>query len=235
MKKILSFCFALCFFGAVNNVSAQVTVGSTATPNATLDVVGKPADTAAKDGVIIPRLTVSQLQSKLSAYGSAQNSALVYISDKPASTLTGKMAKVRDAGFYYFKYVDGTNDQWLPLGTGNASWFYLPSTKIDVRFEAPLTKTLDLFAAYKEQLRSSDGTTDLGYTVKSDASAPNITDFMTLDASATGTDYYYYVVGFDENVFDKTSISITAAGELHYTVRGVADESTFINIVIVKK
>ncbi|MDR1782810.1 MAG: hypothetical protein LBR13_00915, partial [Dysgonamonadaceae bacterium] len=153
MNKFSFILIALVLFG-ITSTSAQVTVGSTATPNATLDVVGKPTDTSAKDGVIIPRLTVSELQNKLSAYGSAQNSALVYISNKPASTLTGKMAKVRDAGFYYFKYVDGTNDQWLPLGTGNASWFYLPSTKIDVRFEAPLTKTLDLFAAYKEQLRS---------------------------------------------------------------------------------
>ena len=84
-------------------ILAQVGI-NTETPQATLDVAGKPTITTALDGIIAPRLSGANLATK--TYTSAQTGALVYV-DTAAPSNTGQVVNVNKAGYYYF---DGT--QW---------------------------------------------------------------------------------------------------------------------------
>lgn len=88
---------------------AQVGV-NTQTPQATLDVVGNPTDTAKYDGIIAPRITGDQL--KLKTYSSSQTGALVYVTSADSGP-SGQTLEVTSPGYYYF---DGT--LWK-LATGN--------------------------------------------------------------------------------------------------------------------
>lgn len=95
---------------------AQVGINND-TPQATLDVTGKPTDTNALDGIIPPRLTGDQLRAK--TYTSSQTGALVYVTEADPSP-SGQTTNVTAAGYYYF---NGT--QWATTG-GSSS----PSTAL---------------------------------------------------------------------------------------------------------
>jgi hypothetical protein len=96
-----------------SKVNAQVGI-NTVTPNATLDVVGKPATITELDGIIPPRITGNQLQAK--TYTNAQNGALVYVTSAATSPL-GQTINVNAAGLYFFNtYLN----QWISL-TSNSS------------------------------------------------------------------------------------------------------------------
>ena len=73
MKKIY---YLYLIFLTVFTVSGQVGI-NTPTPQATLQVEGKPTITTELDGIIPPRLTGNQLQAK--TYTTLQNGALVYV------------------------------------------------------------------------------------------------------------------------------------------------------------
>lgn len=73
---------------------------NTASPQATLDVVGDATDTTKPDGIIPPRLTRAQLVAK-SAYGLNQTGALVYVTDLSGTTNTST-TNVTAVGMYYF-------------------------------------------------------------------------------------------------------------------------------------
>lgn len=100
MKKIkLSVCsLVLSFFSLGAN--AQIGI-NTATPKATLDVVGKPDITTSVDGVIAPRMTGDQLKAKDAVYLAEQTGALVYIT-QAVGTPSVKTAKVDKAGYYMY-------------------------------------------------------------------------------------------------------------------------------------
>ena len=87
------------------SVFSQVGIG-TETPNATLDVVGKPTEAAELDGIIAPRLTGVELRSK--TYTADQTGALVYVT-VPDTAPAGQTEEVKKTGYYYF---DGT--KWIP-------------------------------------------------------------------------------------------------------------------------
>ncbi|WP_265129576.1 autotransporter outer membrane beta-barrel domain-containing protein [Chryseobacterium oranimense] len=89
---------------------AQVGV-NTSIPNATLDVVGNPADTSKFDGIIAPRITGDQLNAK--NYTSLQTGSLVYVT--AAGALTGQTADVNSQGYYYF---NGDLNKWVKLNSG---------------------------------------------------------------------------------------------------------------------
>ena len=57
---------------------SQVGINTTE-PKATLDVVGKPLETNVLDGLIVPRITASQLKSK--NYTSEQKGAVIYVTE----------------------------------------------------------------------------------------------------------------------------------------------------------
>ncbi len=88
---------------------AQVGV-NTQTPQATLDVIGKPADASSLDGVIAPRMTGAELRAK--TYTAAQTGALVYVTLADTAP-AGQTINVTSTGYFYF---DGT--QWIKTGGG---------------------------------------------------------------------------------------------------------------------
>lgn len=93
---------AICFFG-----NAQVGI-DTNTPQATLDITGKPTIATVADGVIAPRLSLANLNAKSAAYTTPQTGAIVYVNDISGATGTGSTASIDATGYYYF---DGTN--WI--------------------------------------------------------------------------------------------------------------------------
>lgn len=84
---------------------SQVGIG-TEIPQATLDIVGKPTETTALDGVIAPRITGEQLRAK--NYTSSQTGALVYVTAADTAP-AGQTEDVTAVGYYYF---DGS--KWIP-------------------------------------------------------------------------------------------------------------------------
>ncbi|KFE97503.1 hypothetical protein IX39_19675 [Chryseobacterium formosense] len=98
MKKNFIFLGTLFFSGLS---FAQVGV-NTDSPQATLDIVGKPTDASSLDGVIAPRIVGAQLRAK--TYTSSQEGALVYVTTADP-TPAGQTVNVTNIGYYYF---DGT-------------------------------------------------------------------------------------------------------------------------------
>ena len=94
MKKLSHLLLAL----IVVSIQAQVGI-NTETPEATLEVVGKPNDTNHYDGIIPPRITGNQLAAK--TYSSAKKGAVVFVTS-PATNLSGQVIHITKSGLYYF-------------------------------------------------------------------------------------------------------------------------------------
>lgn len=98
------------------NVFAQVGI-NTATPQGTLDVVGKPTDPNSLDGVVLPRLTGAQLKAK--NYTAAQTGATVYVTLADPSP-SGQTVNVTSIGTYFF-----TGTVWARVVTGKTAQLVL--------------------------------------------------------------------------------------------------------------
>lgn len=85
---------------------------NTTTPGATLDVVANTTDTTRPDAVLVPRMTATQLNDKNSAYGTAQNGALVFVTSGTGTSGT-KTANVTGTGFYYY---NSPTSLWVAVG-----------------------------------------------------------------------------------------------------------------------
>lgn len=89
-------------------IGGQAQVGiNTQTPEATLEVVGKPNDVNHYDGIIPPRITGNQLAAK--SYSSSKKGTVVYVTSA-ASNLSGQVLHIIKPGLHYF---DG--NVWIPL------------------------------------------------------------------------------------------------------------------------
>lgn len=91
---------------------AQVGI-NTETPQATLDVTGKPTDNTVLDGIIPPRLTGAQLRAK--TYTATQTGAMVYVTAADTSP-AGQTIDVTSTGYFYF---NGT--KWIAAGSGSGA------------------------------------------------------------------------------------------------------------------
>ena len=94
MKKLI---YLLLSFLTVS-IQAQVGI-NTQTPEATFEVVGKPADVTHFDGIIPPRITGDQLAAKI--YTTSKKGAIVFATSA-ANNLSGQVINVNEAGPYYF-------------------------------------------------------------------------------------------------------------------------------------
>ena len=91
-------------------LNAQVTVGSNAIPNATLDIVASnPSGANVPEGFIAPRLTGDQIKAKDAAYGTLQNGAIVYATTAVTGAPAGKTKRITASGYYYY---DAPNSMW---------------------------------------------------------------------------------------------------------------------------
>lgn len=101
--KLFIYLFLLCI-----TVSVRGQVGiNTQTPEATLEVVGKPNDLNHYDGIIPPRITGDQLAAK--SYSSSKKGAFVFATE-PATNLAGQVVHITESGLYHF---DG--NLWNPF------------------------------------------------------------------------------------------------------------------------
>ena len=80
---------------------SQVGINTTE-PKATLDVVGKPLETDVLDGLIVPRITATQLKAK--NYTSEQKGAIIYVMENftDSADATGQVEWVKSVGLYEF-------------------------------------------------------------------------------------------------------------------------------------
>lgn len=122
MKKLLfSASVLLCMTALTKAQDSRVGINTT-TPAATLDVTAKPADTALPDGLLVPRMTLTELKGKDAAYANGataltnQNGTLVFVTDFSGGT-TAKTVNVTSSGFYYY---DAPNAVWVKVGAGAA-------------------------------------------------------------------------------------------------------------------
>ena len=119
-------------------VAAQVTIGSTNPPNATLEVVAT-ADTPI--GIIAPRVTRDALHSTMTAiaspendrrrHGELQNGAIVFVNCiEDGVHQTGDTSPTRlitDVGYYWFDYPYNV---WRPFGGGAGVELAAPGLRI---------------------------------------------------------------------------------------------------------
>ena len=115
MKNIILILTLIFSFG----MYAQVGINET-DPKATLDVSDSNDDTS-PDGILVPRLTRSELGIKAfnNAYGSDQDGALIFVNDVTGST-TSQTANIDAVGFYSFDASAGSNGEWIKVGGGSA-------------------------------------------------------------------------------------------------------------------
>lgn len=113
-----------CFTGLimVYNLSAQVGI-NTVKPKSTLDIQIKNGSSSGDpEGIIAPRLKLSELKDRDNAYQNDQIGAIVYVTETSGDT-TLKTSKITSPGYYYF---NGT--QWIPMastgsGSGQEIWY----------------------------------------------------------------------------------------------------------------
>lgn len=135
------------------SVSAQVGINIGA-PKATLDVVGKAADTSVLDGIIPPRITGAQLRAK--TYTTDQTGALVYVTLADPSP-SGQTINVTASGHYYF---NGT--LWLATGgSGNVNIYNADGTLTANRFVTMNSNVLSFSGIDGTMKIDNDGESEL--------------------------------------------------------------------------
>ena len=204
MKKIFYFLLFVSIY--TTNAKAQVTIGSLDSPEKGA-VLELKSDTL---GFLPPRVELTDLTSPDPLSVHVEGMVVFNINTK-----TGL-----EKGLYY-----NTGNKWIHLVTesySKSSWFYMPSTVIDT----PATGTSvakDLYQAYIDQFSSTPkaGT-------RSALDAPDL-----LTVVPQNTDFYYYIIGYDDTVFE--NVKVSPEGVLTYDMKGEATDSTYMNIVFVEK
>lgn len=198
---------------------AQVGVNTT-DPKATLDIQVATLDGTTAEGLIVPRLTLTQLVAKDARYATAQTGALVYVTDASGTNST-KTQRVIAPGYYSF---DGT--MWQSLTPDQSlRFFYMPSVLLPTDASDPSYNTatgsfvIDLYTKYSKQF----GLTDTSSSTKSSGA----TTLPILQSNA----FEYFVIYYDNTVFQNVSISPT--GVLTYKLPSVVKvtDKTFMNII----
>lgn len=198
--------FAACFM-LFPVAQAQVTIGENDAPNkqAVLDL--RSGTDAVKKGLLLPRVQLVAMDDPAPFLDTAEN------------PLLEGMAVYHTGGNHLTEGIfvwNGTT--WEPQGD---TWFYMPSIVFDTSTPdptgTPLTK--DLFAEYIKQFQTD--------AIGSDGAPGLIFQVPQRD------EYYYYIVGYDDLVFE--IVGISADGILSYRVLQNATDATYINVVFVRK
>jgi len=186
--------------------SGQVGI-NTPDPKATLDVVGKPLDKTAFDGIIAPRVSGDDLRSKI--YTSEQTGALVYVIS-PDTVPSGQTIDVNTTGYYYY---DGNIlvNKWIKVQSGNT----LEPWNVQATSNPATVNTQNIY---------QQGKVAIGTTASDAVSAKQldvIGDFKTLHTD--GTNFY----GIETNETD-LGVPMNAFFIANGKSLATASQSTFL-------
>ena len=124
MKKIF---LSIAFIATGLVASAQVGVG-TVDPKVSLQV-DKSAVATEADGVLVPRVTVAELNTKAGAYGEDQNGTLVFVTATAGAA--NETSAVTATGFHYYDFA---SDKWIAMkGAAGANIYSDNGTLAGVR------------------------------------------------------------------------------------------------------
>jgi hypothetical protein len=118
MKTNLALLILLFYTGMI---SAQVGLDTT-NPQATFHIVGEPGTATSADGIIIPALSLTDLDAKMSTgtYTAAQNGVMVYVNDISGGSSDASTENITAIGFYYYNdptwFAAGENKFWSTTG-----------------------------------------------------------------------------------------------------------------------
>jgi hypothetical protein len=230
-KKMLKFAlFALLICGSLN-VNAQVTIGTQEAPvsGALLDLkeyADRADSVSANHGVVLPRVRLQNIYTLAPLVTETETDAI----KKAHIGLTVYNLTYTDpftSGIYFWN-----GSRWVKQLSALGSWFYMPPFPLNVEFTSPVgaaanNKTVNLSETYKKQFYPIVPT-----------HTKQVTGTPLLNTVVPDEDYNFYVVGYDETVFDAASISLNVVGSdvlLHYTVKESASDSTYMNIIMVRK
>lgn len=181
---------------------------NTEMPKATLEIQ-KSLGTSTNEGIIIPNLSKERIEE----ISTNVESTIVFSLNGSKNDTNLKTKEITTKGFYYYD-GDNSTGKWVRMIP--KAQFYMPSIVLDV---TEGTKTVDLYAKYKEQYGTG--------VVSSNASSKlRVFDKDDLD---------YFVTYSDTSVFE--NIGISNSGVLTYTVTAgaVVTENTYINVVLQEK
>lgn len=111
MKKIV---LMIAFIATGLVASAQVGVGTT-DPKVSLQVDKSVVATDA-DGVLVPRVTVAELNAKAATYGPNQNGALVFV-----TAIAGAIDETSNVTATGFHYYNNDTDKWVAVSGAQAA------------------------------------------------------------------------------------------------------------------
>lgn len=188
------------------SVKAQVTIGENDMPNkqAVLDLRSGENHNL---GLLFPRVQLTALNNPLPFSNSGEN----LLANGMTVYHTGGNNLVE--GIYYW-----IGDRWEIAGK---TWFYMPSIPFDVENPGDgVEREVNLYTEYAKQF-------NITTPIKNPSAPVLIYDVLE------NTDFHYYVIGYDNTVFEISGISNT--GVLKYKVIAEATDSSYINIVFVKK
>ena len=98
--------------------AAQVTIGSTQTPDATLHVMAPTVPTGVPIGIIAPQISIADLNDLSGDYvhGADQHGAIIFVTNAGvAADRVGRTELITEAGYYWF---DAPAERWRPFGGG---------------------------------------------------------------------------------------------------------------------
>jgi hypothetical protein len=107
----------LFFFFIIITLFLQAQVGiNTNDPKATLDISINNA-TNNPDGIIIPRLTIDEVENREDLYNTNHHSALIYVTGSPLG-VTEKTKNIKNEGFHYYSHPNEIEDgRWIPISS----------------------------------------------------------------------------------------------------------------------
>lgn len=227
-------CLCLIFLSTVSaQINAQIGI-NTHDPKVTLEVKGNTILNNA-EGILIPKLTASELSQKDDKYTGAQDGTLVFITSGIGNN--GKTSNISSKGFYYYDHLAGKwmsiSDSKLPI----SKVFYMPSISFDTSVTATALKR-NLYLEYisqfanKEFIPNSASGGTLGLNAKS-------TFVKSIGAPAeiphfyNASDLYYYITDYDNTAIEV--LNIDGNGILTYNIIGSGTGYSFMNIVFVVK
>jgi hypothetical protein len=207
MRKnhLLTFFVLSALFAFPAIARAQITIGENTPPNPQ-SVLDLRAGSSGNKGLLMPRVQLTAIDNPAPFINNGGN------------VLSGGMAVYHTGGNNLQEGVfvwRGSN--WESLGD---TWFYMPSIVFNTANPNPnVNIVVNLYDKYVEQFKTK---------AIASVGAPPLTSQVP-----QSNQYFYYVVGYDDTVFE--IISLAANGDLTYRVIGDATDSTYINIVFVRK